>query len=167
MAYSVNKTDGSLLVSLLDGTADTTSTSLTLIGKNFRGYGESLNENFIKILENFARSTAPANPLRGQIWYDTTNEQIKVYNGTSFDIVGPLDATSPLVVSTSTVSGNSSVGGNLSVTGNSTFTGDLEIGDVLYVGSGARAYETSASLTDVISVMNKSANAFVFEVIIG
>ena len=161
MAYSVNKTDGSLLVSLLDGTADTTATSLTLIGKNFRGYGESLNENFIKILENFARSTAPANPLRGQIWYDTTNEQIKVYNGTSFDIVGPLDATSPLVVSTSTVSGNSSVGGNLSVTGNSTFTGDLEIGDVLYVGSGARAYETSASLTDVISVMNKSANSFV------
>jgi len=161
MAYSVNKTDGSLLVSLNDGVADTSSTSITLIGKNYRGYGESLNENFVKILENFSSGTAPSNPIRGQIWYDTVNEQIKVYNGSSFDVVGPSDASTPVVASSSTVTGNSSIGGNLSVTGNSTFTGDLEIGDVLYVGSGARAYETSASLTDVIAVMNKSANSFV------
>ena len=53
MAYKLNKTDGTLLVDLIDGTIDTNSTSLTLVGRNYSGYGEAFNENFISLLESF------------------------------------------------------------------------------------------------------------------
>jgi hypothetical protein len=84
MSYRINKTDGSLLVDLIDGTIDTESSDITLIGRNFKGFGELINENFVKMLENFASSSAPANPLRGQLWYDTAENRLKVYNGTQF-----------------------------------------------------------------------------------
>ena len=61
MAYTVNKTDGTVLATVLEGTADTSSSSLVLIGKNYANYGEKLNENFVKLLENFAYSTEPSN----------------------------------------------------------------------------------------------------------
>jgi len=53
MAYKINKTDGSLLVEIVDSTIDQTATDLTLIGKNVSGFGEYINENFVKLLENF------------------------------------------------------------------------------------------------------------------
>lgn len=84
MSYKINKTDGTLLVDLVDGRIDTDSTDVTLFGKNYTGYGEFLNENFIKILENFANAAPPANPLAGQLWYDTTEGRLKVFNGTFF-----------------------------------------------------------------------------------
>lgn len=71
MAYKLNKTDGSLLVDLIDGTIDVNSTSITLVGRNYTGYGEAFNENFIKILENFSNSNSPVNPIKGQLWWDT------------------------------------------------------------------------------------------------
>jgi len=84
MAYRINKTDGTLLVDLLDGTIDIESSDITLIGRNYKGFGEIINENFVKMLENFASSSAPANPLRGQLWYDTSENRLKVYNGNEF-----------------------------------------------------------------------------------
>ena len=84
MGYKLNKTDGSLLVDLIDGQIDTTSSDLTLIGRNYTGFGEVLNENFIKVLENFANTTAPANPIKGQLWYDSSENKLKIYNGTAF-----------------------------------------------------------------------------------
>ena len=63
MSYKLNKTDGSLLVDLVDGQLDTTSSDLTLIGRNYSGFGEVLNENFIHLLEIFAISAAPINPI--------------------------------------------------------------------------------------------------------
>ena len=85
MAFTINKTDGTTLVTIADGTLDQT-TSLSLFGKNYAGYGELLNENQVKLLENFANTTenAPANPIRGQLFYDTTLKQIQVYDGTAF-----------------------------------------------------------------------------------
>ena len=62
MSYRINKTDGSLLVDLIDGTINTESSDITLIGRNYKGFGELINENFVKILENFASTSAPANP---------------------------------------------------------------------------------------------------------
>jgi hypothetical protein len=84
MAYSINKTDGTLLATVADGQVDDLSTDITLIGKNYSGFGESLNENFIKLLENFASTSRPEHPIRGQIWFDTSEAKLKVYSGTGF-----------------------------------------------------------------------------------
>ena len=88
MAYKLNKTNGSLLVDLIDGTIDINSTSLTLVGRNYTGYGEAFNENFIKLLENFSNSNSPSNPILGQLWWDTGEARLKVYEGTVFKAVG-------------------------------------------------------------------------------
>ena len=84
MAYQINKTDGTIVATVADGQIDNVSTDLTLIGKNYSGFGEALNENFIKLLENFADTAQPTNPIRGQIWFDSSELKLKVYTGTSF-----------------------------------------------------------------------------------
>ena len=84
MAYRINKTDGSILTDLIDGVVDTSTTDLALIGRNYSGFGEVLNENFVKLLENFSSTSAPENALRGQLWYDVAENRLKVYNGETF-----------------------------------------------------------------------------------
>ena len=97
MAYKINNTFGTLLVSLPDGTIDTAATDLTLFGKGYAGFGEKLNENFVKILENFNNTSSPANKIQGQLWFDQTNKQINVYTGAKWKPVGSTtnSATSP------------------------------------------------------------------------
>jgi hypothetical protein len=98
MAYTINKTDGSLLTEIIDSAIDTTATDLSLIGKNVTGYGELLNENFVKLLENFASTSEPNNPIAGQLWFDQTDNRLKVYDGNGFAIAsGPIvSGTAPL-----------------------------------------------------------------------
>ena len=88
MAYQINKTDGTLLVQLVDGSIDTATTDITLIGRNYSGFGESINENFVKMLENFANTAAPSNPLTGQLWWDKSEARLKIWNGTQFTSAG-------------------------------------------------------------------------------
>ena len=87
MAYTINKTDGTVVTTITDGTSDNT-TSLQLFGKSFSGFGEGLNENLVKLLENAASTSAPSAPLKGELWFDTTTNQLKVYDGTSFKPTG-------------------------------------------------------------------------------
>lgn len=88
MSYQLNKTDGTLLTDLIDGQIDTNSTNLVLVGRNYSGYGEFFNENFIKLLENFANTAAPSNPITGQLWWDTNDQRLKVYDGTAWKASG-------------------------------------------------------------------------------
>jgi hypothetical protein len=96
MPYTINKTDGTTVTTITDGTLDNT-TSLTLFGKSYSGWGELLQENLIKLLENSASTSAPTAPLAGEIWYDKSTNQIKVYDGTSFKPTGgsKAQATAP------------------------------------------------------------------------
>ena len=87
MAYTINRTDGTIVTTITDGTVDNT-TSLQLFGKSFSGFGEGLNENLVKLLENAASTSAPTAPLKGELWFDTTTNQLKVYDGTSFKPTG-------------------------------------------------------------------------------
>ena len=97
MAYTINKFDGTLLATVADGTIDTAATDIKLIGKNFTGYGELLDENFVHLMENFARGTAPDTPLVGQIWWNTAIGTLTVWDGTQFKAVSSstVSATEP------------------------------------------------------------------------
>jgi hypothetical protein len=84
VAYTVNKTDGTVFASVADGAIDSTS-SLTLIGRNTTNYGEFIAENTIKHLENFAHTTAPSTPLTGQVWFNKTDSTLRIYNGSDWE----------------------------------------------------------------------------------
>ena len=102
MAYTINRTDGTAIATVADGQIDQASTDITLVGKNFSGYGEYVNENLVKMLEHFAGDSQPNAPLTGQLWFDITENRIKVYSGTEWKAVGtsalaserPLDISS-------------------------------------------------------------------------
>lgn len=87
MAYIINKSDGSVLTTIEDATLDV-STSIGLVGRNYTGYGEIQNENFIFLLENFAGPSAPTKPIKGQTWYDTKIPALFVYNGVNWSPIG-------------------------------------------------------------------------------
>jgi hypothetical protein len=128
MSYNIVKSDGTPLTVVADGQTNNITTSLTLIGKNYAGYGTFLNENFVKLLENFSNRSAPLYPLVGQLWwksdtrvlqvydtygtwksisgaqsladqptnavagdlwFDSVNQQLKVYSGAAWVIIGP------------------------------------------------------------------------------
>jgi len=103
MAYTINLTDGTIFATVADGTINTAS-SMTLVGKNYAGYGEFLDENFIHLLENGSNTTAPGAPLTGQLWWDKTNNVMKVYNGTTFKVISA--ATASASAPTSNVAGD-------------------------------------------------------------
>lgn len=80
MAYLINNYDGSPLVNVQDRTINITATSLKLPGRDYRPYGETMVENLIYLLQHFAQGVPPQNPINGQIWFDTTFKQVKVYD---------------------------------------------------------------------------------------
>jgi hypothetical protein len=103
MAYTINLTDGTIFATIADGTINTTS-SMILVGKNYAGYGEFLDENFIHLLENGSNTTAPGAPLTGQLWWDKANSLMKVYTGTAFKTISA--ATASATAPTGNVTGD-------------------------------------------------------------
>ena len=97
MAYNITLTNGTPLLTLQDGTEDSTTTSLNLIGRNYTGFGLFFNENFVHLLEHFSSATAPINPLVGQLWWDSTNKHLSVWQGTNWKVISSSQtgATSP------------------------------------------------------------------------
>lgn len=103
MAYTITLTNGNVLTRISDGTVNTTSTTLTLVGKNYAGYGQFLNNDLVHLLENYSNGTAPTNPLTGQLWWDTAGN-LKVYTGTTFRTLGSITSSSS--APTGAVTGN-------------------------------------------------------------
>jgi Phage Tail Collar Domain len=82
MPYTVNKSDPTQpSINVPDGTVNITDTSLSLIGRNYPNYGQALADNFVHLLENFSSPSAPNNPTMGQIWYDSSNVTLKLFDG--------------------------------------------------------------------------------------
>jgi hypothetical protein len=96
MSYIINRFNGTQLVVLDDGTIDT-STSVGLVGRNYVGYGETQNENFVFLLENFANNAPPSRPITGQIWFNTTDDTAYAYDSTQWNPIGSatVSATEP------------------------------------------------------------------------
>ena len=84
MSYTINNTQGTNITNLQPGTT-TTVGGITLIGKNYTGYGEIIAEDFVRLLENQANSTNPSGALTGQLWYDTGENVLKAYDGSAWD----------------------------------------------------------------------------------
>lgn len=123
MAYTIVKSDGTVLTTIPDGTINTTSTSLGLPGRNYAGYGQYLDTNFVHVIENFADGNVPQNPIRGQLWFDTNSSTLKVC---------PADGTTNAAAwlsLTSTSSGGTTSFGAVTVTGN------LSAGNISTTGS--------------------------------
>lgn len=143
MAYTVNKTNGTILATVADGTIDTT-TDLTLIGKNYAGYGEFFNENLVKLLENFSNTSAPSSPVAGQMWWDSTNSLLKVYTGTAFKTVS--SSTASASTPTTNVTGDlwwDTTNGQLKVYNGTAFT---TIGPSFTSGTG-----TSGAIVETVT----------------
>jgi hypothetical protein len=132
MAYVVRDSNNNIVATVADNTVDNTTT-IQLIGKNYVGYGAALNQNLVRMLEHFAKTSSPNNPITGQIWFDTTTSDLKVYNGSSF------------VHAIKTVANLS--GGNLSASGTITATGNV---------SGSQLLSTVADGTPPIVIASSS-----------
>ena len=142
MAYTINLTDGTIFATIADGTINTSS-SMTLVGKNYAGYGEFLDENFIRLLENASNTTAPGAPLEGQLWWDSGNSLLKVYNGSVFKTISA--ATSSATAPSSNVTGDlwyDTVNAQLKVW---TGTAFLLVGPAFTAGTG-----TTGAIVDTI-----------------
>jgi hypothetical protein len=142
MAYTINLTDGTIFATIADGTINTAS-SMTLVGKNYAGYGEFLDENFIRLLENASNTTAPGAPLEGQLWWDSGNSLLKVYNGSVFKTISAATASS--TAPTSNVVGDlwyDTVNAQLKVWTGSAF---LLVGPAFTAGTG-----TTGAIVDTI-----------------
>lgn len=85
MAYTIVKTDGTILVTVSDNTINSSKTTIQLIGRGFPNYGDELNTNMVHLMEHFANTTAPLNQIIGQIWMDTTADVLKYWDGTQWN----------------------------------------------------------------------------------
>ena len=151
MAYTIVKSDGTVLTTIADGTINTTSTSLGLPGRNYAGYGQSLDTNFVHAMENFADTTPPPNPLRGQLWYDT--------NGTGTLCVCPADGTAN---ANAWITLAQSGGAGTTTFGNVTVTGNLTANNLTAVNNvqGANGIFGNISVSATATIVNANvANA--------
>jgi hypothetical protein len=104
MSYIINLPNQSTKGEVLDGTINNTATSLTLVGRNYSGYGQIIQNNLVALLVNFAYNVSPSNPNTGQIWYDTGSSVAKVWTGSVWKIIG--SCTSQATPPSTTIAGD-------------------------------------------------------------
>jgi hypothetical protein len=163
MAYTITLTDGTIFATIADGVVNSNS-SMTLIGKNYAGYGDYLNENFIHLLENGSNTTPPGAPLTGQLWWDKSTGLMKVYNGTAFKVISA--ATASQTAPTSNVAGDlwyDTVNAQLKVY---TGTAFLLVGPQFTAGQG-KSGAIVDTVTDNTSVSHVVIKLFVQDALVG
>jgi hypothetical protein len=163
MSYTINLTDGALFATIADGTINTSS-SMTLVGKNYAGYGQFLDTNFIHLLENASNTTAPGAPLTGQLWWDSGNGLMKVYTGTTWKTIS--SATSSSTAPSNNVTGDlwyDTVNQQLNVW---TGTAWLLVGPQFTAGQGTTG-AIAATITDNTSVTHTVVELYVNDAIVG
>jgi hypothetical protein len=144
MAYTIVKSDGTVLTTIADGTINTTSTSIGLPGRSYSGYGQIVDTNFVHQLENFAAATPPPNPIRGQLWFNTTTSTLFVCpNDGESNAAAWLSLTSTSSGGTTTF-GNASVSGNLTAN-NATITNEVSANTI---SSGTLTITTQANIAN-------------------
>jgi hypothetical protein len=146
MAYTINLTDGSIFAVVADGTINTSS-SMTLVGKNYAGYGEFLDENFIHLLENSANATAPGAPLTGQLFWNKTLNVMQVYNGSTWKTISAATAV-PFPGPTSNVAGDLWFDTTNQLLKVYTGTSFLTVGPSVVAGTGVQAVTISDGITN-------------------
>ena len=163
MSYTITLTDGAIFATIADGTINTAS-SMTLVGKNYAGYGQFLDTNFIRLLESGSNTTAPGAPLEGQLWWDSGTSLLKVYNGTIFKTISA--ATASASAPTSNVTGDlwyDTVNQQLKVY---TGTAFLLIGPQFSAGEGTSG-AIVATIVDNTSVSHIVVQLYVNDSIVG
>lgn len=131
MSYVINNNRGNIVAIVPDGTVNTTATPITFVGRGVTSYGTAENENYLWILENFANANAPPNPVLGQLWYDSSTDEMYNYNS--------LNTWSALATQTyvqeqkisPTFTGNVTINGNITTTGTVT-AGSISSGGGLF-----------------------------------
>jgi hypothetical protein len=163
MSYTINLTNGTLFATIPDGTINTAS-SMTLVGKNYAGYGQFLDTNYIHLLENSSDATPPGAPLTGQLWWDSGNGLLKVYNGTTFKTISA--ATSSSTAPSSNVTGDlwyDSTNAQLNVWTGSAW---LLVGPQFTAGTGTTG-AIVATITDNTAVSHVVIELYVNDSIVG
>jgi len=163
MSYTINLTNGNVFAVIPDGTINQSS-SQTLVGKNYAGYGQFLNDNFIHLLECGANSTAPGAPLTGQLWFNTTSGVLQVYNGVGFKSLGGAAAASSAPT-------NNAVGDLWYDTVNQqlrvwTGTAWLLVGPIYTAGTGVTG-AIPATISDSTAVNHTVVDLYVGNVLVG
>jgi hypothetical protein len=162
MAYTINLTDGTIFATIPDGTINTSS-SMILVGKNYAGYGEFLDENFVHLLENSSNTTAPGAPLTGQLWWDSANSLLKVYNGITFKTISAATASS--TAPTGNVTGDLWYDTSSSLLKVWTGSAWLTVGPSVVSGTGAQAITISDLANnqhDVVLITAANSNVAIF-----
>ena len=164
MSYTITLTDGQIFATIPDGTINTTS-SMTLVGKNYAGYGQFINDDIIRLLENGANTTAPGAPLQGQLWYDQTTNTMKVYTGSTFKVISGATASSS-APSVSTVAGDlwyDTVNAQLNVYSGSTW---ILVGPA-YTGNTGVSGAIVTTITDTNAVSHVAVEMYVADAVVG
>ena len=163
MSYTITLTDGAIFAVIPDGTINTGS-SMTLVGKNYAGYGQFINDDIIRLLENGSNSTPPGAPLVGQLWYDQSTNTMKMYNGTVFKVIS--GATASSTAPTSNVAGDlwyDSVNAQLNVYSGTTW---ILVGPAYTAGTGVTG-AIPATITDTDAISHVVVELYVNDSIVG
>ena len=164
MSYTITLTNGSTFATIPDGTINPSS-SMTLVGKNYAGYGQFINDDIIRLLQNGANTTAPGAPLQGQLWYDQTTGTMKVYTGSTFKVISGATASST-APSVSNVAGDlwyDSVNSQLNVYSGS---GWILVGPAYTGGTGVTG-AIVATITDTNAISHVAVEMYVADAVVG